>query len=139
MAACTVAVLAYYRQGFGFLSTTPILLAFAGLAAQLAVVAAVALFFSAFTNVTLAAIATLALAVAGHSARVALPFWRTSALGRSMALVIPNLSALDWKVAVVYSDQVPPGDAALALGYAALYAALVLALGAAVFSRRDLR
>jgi ABC-type transport system involved in multi-copper enzyme maturation permease subunit len=137
MAATTIAVLGYYRQGFGFLTTTPLLLAFAGLAAQLAMVAALALLFSSFTNVTLAAIATLALAAAGHSARVALPFWRGSGLGRAVALVIPNLASLDWKVAVVYADQV--NDAGLLLGYAALYTAVVLALTAAIFARRDLR
>ncbi len=137
MAATTIAVLGYYRRGFGFLTATPLLLAFAGLAAQLAMVAAIALVFSAFTNVTLAAIATLALTAAGHSARVALPFWRTSALGRGLAMVVPDLAALDWKVAVVYSDHV--ADAALTLGYAALYTAAVLALGSAIFARRDLR
>lgn len=137
MAATTVGVLAYYRSGLGFLWSTPLLLAFAGLAAQLAMVAAIAMLFSSFTNVTLAAIATLALAAAGHSARVALPFWRTSGLGRGVALVVPNLAALDWKVAVVYSDQV--ADAPLLLAYAALYTAVVLALGAAIFARRDLR
>lgn len=137
MALTTIAVLAYYRQGLGFLTSTPLLLAFAGLAAQLAMVAAIATLFSAFTNVTLAAIATLALAVAGHSARVALPFWRTSGFGRAVALVIPNLAALDWKVAVVYSDHV--ADAPLLLGYAALYTGVMLALCAALFARRDLR
>jgi hypothetical protein len=40
-------------------------------------------------------------------------------------------------VAVVYADQV--NDAGLLLGYAALYTAVVLALTAAIFARRDLR
>lgn len=137
MALTTVAVLAFYRRGFGFLASTPLLLAFAGLAVQLAMVAAIATAFSTFTNVTLAAIATLALAVAGHSARVALPFWRSSGFGRAVALFVPNLASLDWKVAVVYSDGVP--DAPLLLAYGALYTATALALGAAVFARRDLR
>lgn len=137
MALCTVGVLAYYRQGLGFLVSTPILLAFAGLAVQLAMVAAIATLFSSFTNVTLAAIATLVLAAAGHSARVALPFWRTSGLGRAVALVVPNLAALDWKVAVVYADRV--AEAPLLLAYGVLYTGVVLALAAAVFTRRDLR
>lgn len=139
MAATTIAVLAYYRQGFGFLIATPLLLAFAGLAAQLALVAAVAVFFSTFTNTTLAAIAALALAAAGHSARVAMPFWRTSILGRSLALLVPNLAVLDWKVAVVYSDAVSAADAVLPLAYALVYSSVVLSLASAVFARRDLR
>jgi ABC-type transport system involved in multi-copper enzyme maturation permease subunit len=139
MAALTVGVLGVYRGHLGFLASTPILVAFAGLGLQLAVVAALAVLFSCFTNVTLAAIAGLALATAGHFTREALPYWRTSVPGRVMALLVPNLSALDFKVAVVYSDTLATGPTALAFAAGALYAAVVLALAAAVFARRDLR
>ena len=138
MAVLTVGVLGVYRGHLGFLSSTPILLAFAGLGLQLAVVAALAVLFSCFTNMTLAAIAGLALATAGHFTREALPFWRTSAPGRVAALLVPNLAALDFKVAVVYSERLAAGPTALAFAAGLLYAAVVLALAAAVFARRDL-
>jgi Cu-processing system permease protein len=139
MAVTTAVVVAVYDGGPGFLTMSPLGLAFLGIAAQLGIVGAIALFFSSFNNVTLASICTLALAVAGHFSREALPYWRQSAFGRALALILPNLSALDYKVAVVYRDAVPAGDAALKLGYAALYCAVVLAATIAVFSRRDLR
>lgn len=139
MAVTTVAVIGFYRGGLGFLQTTPILAAFLGVAAQLAVVGALALLFSSFTNATLASIGALALTVAGHLSRDAIPYWRQSAFGRVAALLLPNLAALDYKVAVVYEDAVPAGELALRLGYAALYAATALALASAIFSRRDLR
>jgi len=139
MAITSFAVLGFYRGGFRFLVETPIVLAFVGLAAQLAIVGAVAMLFSSFTNTTLASMCTLALAVAGHLSREALPYWRTTLAGRGLALLLPNLGALDYKVAVVYSDPVPAADAALTLGYAALYVAVVLAAASLIFSRRDLR
>jgi hypothetical protein len=138
MALLTVAVLGVYRGHLGFLVTTPILVAFAGLGLQLAVVAALAVLFSCFTNMTLAAIAGLALATAGHFTREALPYWRTSALGRVAALLVPNLSALDFKVAVVYSERLAAGPTALAFAAGLLYGTVVLALAAAAFARRDL-
>jgi Cu-processing system permease protein len=139
MAATTLIVLAIYRDGFGYLGTAPLGAAFVALAAQLAVVGAVALLFSSFTNQTLAAIYTLSLVVAGHLARDAIPFFRENALARAVALVVPNLAALDLKVEVVYEQAVATSDLGLRLLYAVLYAGTALALAAAVFSRRDLR
>jgi ABC-type transport system involved in multi-copper enzyme maturation permease subunit len=139
MALTTFAVLATYRGNLSFLRETPIAIAFVALAAQLAVVGAIALLFSRFTNATLAAICTLAVAAAGHFTREAIPYWRTSALGRAFGLAMPNLAALDYKVQVVYQQAVPAADVGLKLLYAALYAGVVLALSAAVFARRDLR
>jgi ABC-type transport system involved in multi-copper enzyme maturation permease subunit len=139
MAATTVAVLAAYRGHLRFLTETPLLLAFGGLAAQLAVVAAISLFFSTMANTTVSAIAGLAMATAGHFTREALPTWRTSELGRALAYLVPNLSALDFKVQVVYAQPVPAAGAALAFAYAALYVGVVLALASALFARRDFK
>jgi Cu-processing system permease protein len=139
MAVTTVAVVGIYRGDLGFLRDTPVVAAFVALAGQLAIVGAVALLFSSFTNATLAAICTLAIAVAGHFTREAIPYWRTSALGRAFGLVLPNLAALDYKVQVVYQQPVPAADLALKLLYAALYVAVLLAAAAAIFARRDLR
>jgi ABC-type transport system involved in multi-copper enzyme maturation permease subunit len=139
MTLTTVAVIWFYRGSPAFLVTSPILLAFLTLAAQLAMVGAIALLFSSFTSTTLAAICTLAVAVAGHLSRDAIPYWRASTVGRVAALLIPNLAALDYKVAVVYEDALRGGEVALRLGYAALYVGTALALASAIFSRRDLR
>jgi Cu-processing system permease protein len=139
MALSTIAVLVVYRGGFGFLATTPIVLAFVALAAQLAMVAAIALVFSTFTNATLAAIATLAMTASGHLSRDALPYLRERVAGRVLAHVLPNLAALDFKVEVVYEQAIAAGTVALRLGYAALYSATLLAIAAAIFGRRDLR
>jgi Cu-processing system permease protein len=139
MALSTVAVLAVCRDGFGFLASTPVVLAFVALAEQFAIVAGIALVFSTFTNATLAAIATLAITVAGHLSRDALPFLRERFAGRVLSHVIPNLAALDFKVEVVYERAIPAAQAGLRLGYGALYAGVLFALASVVFWRRDLR
>jgi ABC-type transport system involved in multi-copper enzyme maturation permease subunit len=139
MAFVSVAVLAFYLGEWSFLWETPLAAAFAGLAAQLALVAAVAILFSTFTNATLAAIFGLALAVAGHFSREVFVYWRELPFLRTIGLVLPNLGALDYKVEVVYRDTVAAGDLALVLGYAAVYVGVTLALAAAIFARRDLR
>lgn len=139
MAVSTVVVLAVYRGSFEFLRSTPILGAFAALAVQLGMVAAIAVLFSSFTNTTLAAVFTLSLVVAGHLSREALPVWQGSAAGRVAAYVVPNLSALDYKLQVVYEQPVAWPALALTLAYGVLYAAVCLSLAAAIFARRDLK
>jgi ABC-type transport system involved in multi-copper enzyme maturation permease subunit len=139
MGCATVLVLAVYKQGFGFLASTPIVTAFVGIAGQLAVIGAISVFFSSITNATLASMFTLAFAVAGHFSREVFLFYRNEGLVRSIAYVIPNLGALDYKLEVVYQQPVAAAQLALPLLYAALYAACVLALGAAAFARRDFR
>ncbi len=139
MAVSTFAVVALHRGSLGFLATTPMVAAFVALAVQLAVIGAVAVLFSSVTNSTLAAIFTLALVAAGHLSRDAIPYLRQRAGGRVVAMFVPNLDALDYKVQVVYEQALAPGPFALTLAYGVLYAALALAVAAAVFSRRDLR
>lgn len=139
MAIVSAGVLAFYLRDASFLWTTPIAAAFAGLAAQLAVIAAVSIFFSSFTNATLAAIFGLSLSAAGHFSREVFVFWKDLPFLRAIGLVLPNLGALDYKVQVVYKDALPAGQLGLSLLYAALYAAVALALASAIFARRDLR
>jgi ABC-type transport system involved in multi-copper enzyme maturation permease subunit len=139
MAIATVLILAVYQGGLAFLYTTPLIAALLGLAAQLAVVGAVAIFFSSFTNTTLAAIFTLSVALAGHFNRDLIQFWRDNAILRVVGFVLPNLGALDYKVALVYRDAVPAAQLGWSLAYAALYATVALSLAAAIFARRDLR
>jgi ABC-type transport system involved in multi-copper enzyme maturation permease subunit len=139
MAVATISVLAIYTGGLAFLSKTPLLAAFVGIGAQLAVVAALATLFSSLTNSTLASIFTLAFAVAGHFSREVFTFYRDQQLVRWVAYVIPNLGSLDFKVPVVYQAAVPAGRLAWPLVYAALYIACILSLASAIFARRDFR
>lgn len=139
MGLTTLAVLGVYTGGLGFLATAPLLAALLGLAAQFAMVGAVAILFSSFTNATLASIFTLALALSGYFTRELFTYWRGLPFLRAVGLALPNLAALDLKVSVVYREPVGAGPFALSLGYAALYVATTLALAAAVFGRRDLR
>ena len=139
MALTTVTVLAVYGGGLSQVPAPQLAAAFAGLAAQLAVVGAVATLFSSFTNTTLASIFTLSIVVAGHFVRELLVFWRGAAPLKAVGLLLPNLAALDLKVALVYRQPVPAGLLGLALLHALLYTAVMLSLAAAVFGRRDLR
>lgn len=139
MAVATIGVLLVYTGGLAFLAKTPIVAAFVGIGAQLAIVAALAILFSSVTNATLAAIFTLGLAVAGQFARDVFVFYRKQELVRALAFAIPNLSALDYKVQVVYQTPVAPSTLAWALGYAAIYVGCVLALASVAFARRDFR
>jgi ABC-type transport system involved in multi-copper enzyme maturation permease subunit len=144
MAVFFVAVLAFYLGGFGFLGETPILATLAGIALQLAMIAAVAVLFSTFTTATLSAIFSLSLVVAGHLASDLVRYWSKQGeglgwMGKALYVVVPNLEALNFKEAMVYKDALASGTVALALLYGALYATGVVALAAAVFARRDLR
>lgn len=140
MAACTIGVLAAYTGGFEFLSRAPVLVGFAGLGAQLAVVSALAILFSSLTNTTLAAIFGLSISFAGHFSRDVLLYWqREGSPVKAIAYVLPNLASLDYKVQVVYETAVQRSALWWALVYAALYAAAALAVASLAFARRDFR
>jgi ABC-type transport system involved in multi-copper enzyme maturation permease subunit len=144
MTAFFVGVLAYYLRGVGFLAETPLLTTVAATALQLAMIAAVAVLFSSFTTSTLAAIFTLSFVVAGHLASDLVRYWAKQGeagawIGKALYLVVPNLEALNFKEAMVYKDALPAGPTALAFAYGVLYATGVVAVAAAVFTRRDLR
>jgi Cu-processing system permease protein len=141
MAAVLAAVLAFYLRGFGFLRAAPFAGTIGAIALQLAMIAALAVLFSTFTTPTLSAIFTLSLVVAGHVASDLVRYWSKQGaawMGKALYVLVPNLEALNFKEAMVYKDALPAGTA-MAFVYGALYAAGVVALAAAVFSRRDLR
>ncbi len=110
------------------------------LCVQALVVAAVAVLFSAFTTTTLAAIFTLAVAIAGHLTNDMRILWKGGSywIARLIWYAIPNLGSLTLNEAVVYRAQLGPSAFLPAL-YALCYAGAALALGAAVFERRDFR
>jgi ABC-type transport system involved in multi-copper enzyme maturation permease subunit len=144
MAAVFAGVLAFYLGGFSFLLESPFFGTVAGIALQLAMIAAIAVLFSTFTSSTLSAIFTLSLVVAGHLASDLLRYWSTQGAwlaraGKALYVAVPNLEALNFKEAMVYKDVVPAATLVPALAYGALYAVGVVAVAAAVFTRRDLR
>jgi hypothetical protein len=117
--------------------------------AEIAIVSAVAMLFSAFSSPFLTALFTIMVFVIGRSADTLgnLPArtfgtmgpW-VHALGRGLAHVVPNLhlyvparSLLLGQVAAI----TPIAYTARACANAALYAAILLTLGALVFRRRD--
>jgi ABC-type transport system involved in multi-copper enzyme maturation permease subunit len=110
------------------------------LGVQLLVVAAVAILFSSVTSTTLAAIFTLAFALAGHLTNEVRAIWQGEQtwIPTLVWYVVPNLGSLSLNASVVYGTPIPPGTW-LAAGYGALYAATALALAALAFERRDLR
>lgn len=120
--------------------TGVLLAAVAMLGVKILVVAAVAVLFSSFTATTLAAIFTLAVAVAGHLTNDMRALWQGEAewLPQLIWYALPNLGSLTLNDAVIYRAPVP-ASALLAAGQQVLYACAALALAAAIFERRDFR
>ncbi len=144
MALFFVGVLAFYLRGLGFVAETPLVATLAATALQFAMIAAVAVLFSTFTTATLSAIFTLSFVVAGHLASDLVVYWTKQGLalgwlGKALYVLVPNLEALNFKEAMVYKDHLAAGPTALAFTYGVLYSVGVVAVAAAIFSRRDLR
>jgi len=107
---------------------------------QFLVVGAVAVLFSAISSTTLAAIFTLAIAVAGNLSNEMRALWQGGAtwLPKLLWYLLPNLGSLTVNDAVIYRTP-PPAQIWLTALYGLLYAATALALASLVFERRDLR
>ncbi len=107
---------------------------------QFVVVAAIAVLFSSLSSTTLAAIFTLAVAIAGHLSGEIRAIWQGDQ-GWIATLIwyrVPNLGALNLNASVIYRTAPPPGTW-IAAGYGLLYAATAMALASYAFERRDLR
>jgi Cu-processing system permease protein len=112
---------------------------------QLALVTAIALFFSTFSSPMLSAVFTFGLYVVGHfnadlrnfeavvDSRVA------ASLARALYYVLPNFAALDIKAQVVHGHPAASGYVVLTTGYAVMYIAALLAAAMWIFSRRDFK
>lgn len=103
-----------------------------------------ALFFSCFTSTTLAATFSLALAFIGHTVDSLVYFATKSqsvegTVVQVVARFLPNLERLNLKTLAAHEQTIPWDDLGLRGLYALAYAALAIALGAAIFSRRDLK
>jgi ABC-type transport system involved in multi-copper enzyme maturation permease subunit len=113
--------------------------------AQLAIVTAIAVFFSSFSSPMLSATFTLALYVAGHFSAdlknfdMVLDAPVAVFIARAVYWILPNLAPFDVKAQVVHAQPVPPGYIAATLGYAAAYIGVLLTIAVMVFSRRDFK
>jgi ABC-type transport system involved in multi-copper enzyme maturation permease subunit len=113
--------------------------------AELAIVTAIALFFSSFSTPLLSAALTLGLFIVGRfnadlknfeqvvESRVVVVF------ARALYYTLPNLAPFDVKAAVVHGQAVPAGYLALTLAYAVVYIAIVVTVTSIIFSRRDFK
>jgi len=110
---------------------------------ELALVTAVALFFSTFTSATLSAIFTLGLYVIGHltadlRAIVAKTADQALMLGVNVLYYLcPNLELLNMKGPAGAGQTEPLAYVAYASAYGLVYATLVLAIACVVFERRN--
>ena len=144
MAAVSGAMLFTYSGSLSFLSAA-YLGAFLLLLVQFAICGAFSVLFATFSTPTLAVILTLSVVAAGHIFTDIREFWLQSKaaglkeLVRVFDFLLPNMGFLDLKEAVTYGDAVGAGTIALRGLYGLLYAGTVLAIAAAVFSRRDIR
>jgi ABC-type transport system involved in multi-copper enzyme maturation permease subunit len=112
---------------------------------ELVVMAAVALLFSTFTTPALSAVFTLALYVAGHLSGDLLDFAKAAPnaanrfVAEALYAVLPNLDVLNVRAEVVHGVAIEPARVLLAVSYALLYTAGVLAAASLILSRRDFR
>lgn len=103
-------------------------------------VAAIAAFFSCFTNATLAAIFTLSLTAAGYLTSEVRLLWKGAHawIATLVWYALPDLGALTMNDVAVYRTALPPSTWLASL-QSAIYGAAALALAAAVLERRDFR
>ena len=112
---------------------------------ELALVTAIALFFSTFSSPLLSALFTAGFYVAGQfitdlaSIGTVVKSPAIAAIGRALSFVLPNFEAFDVKSAVVHALPVPVSYVLLTLAYGAVYVTALLVASAAVFSRRDFK
>jgi ABC-type transport system involved in multi-copper enzyme maturation permease subunit len=154
MTAALYAVLAYMSWGEHYVvvkgydprTMDPALMKAIGLIlVELAVVTAIALFFSTFSTPIMSAVFTFGLWVVGHFSSDLRDFGQVvdnpaaARLARVLYWVLPNLSSFDVKAQVVHGVAVPVGYIAITVAYAVTYVAMLLAAAMFIFSRRDFK
>jgi Cu-processing system permease protein len=124
---------------------TRMLKAFALIGVELMFVTATAIFFSTFSSPFLSVALTFGVYVVGHfgedlkNLNAIVESEVLPALAKGIYYVMPNLSALDVKSAVVHGLPVSGTSMALATASCTLYIATLLVGSILVFSRRDLK
>jgi Cu-processing system permease protein len=122
-----------------------LLIAIAMIVAEVALVTAIALFFSTFSSPLLAALLTLGLWVAGHFNSDLRNFGTVVdsapiiAVARVLYYVLPNLAPFDVKAEVVHGFPVGLRHIGYTLTYAALYSSVLLTAAVVIFRRRDFK
>ena len=134
------------RQAFRAHDRTPrLLLALGMIFAQLALVTAVALFFSTFASPMVSAALTFGLYIVGHfnadlkNFEAIVPSKAVGWMARALYYLLPNLAPFDVTARVVHGQGVQAGYVAMTIGYAVVYIAFLLAAGAHIFARRDFK
>ena len=112
---------------------------------ELALVTAIALFFSTFSSPFLSTLLTLGLWVIGQfnadfrELGTLLESPAAGWVGRILYYVLPNFAGFDIKAQVVSGTPVSAAYVALMTLYGSVYVALVLVAAVAIFSRRDFK
>jgi ABC-type transport system involved in multi-copper enzyme maturation permease subunit len=112
---------------------------------ELALVTAIALFFSTFSSPFLSAALTFGLWVIGHfntdlrNFEAVVESRPAAYLARGLYYVLPNFAAFDVKTQVVYALPVPTAYIVVTALYGCVYIALLLTSAVVVFSRRDFK
>jgi ABC-type transport system involved in multi-copper enzyme maturation permease subunit len=136
----------FFKKAWEAPAVDPALLTATGLIlVQLAVVTAIAIFFSTFTSPVLAAAFTVGLVIVGHFGADLKNFEQivdsqpVAWMARGLYYVLPNLAPFDVKLQVVHGQPVAASYVAMTTGYGALYVATLLTLASLFFSRRDFK
>jgi ABC-type transport system involved in multi-copper enzyme maturation permease subunit len=112
---------------------------------ELAIITAIALFFSTFSSPMLSAAFTIGLFVVGRfsadlrNINDVVDSPAASMLAHVLYWILPNLSPFDVRAEVVHGIPVTAGYVALTAGYGLLYVGAVLVAAILVFSRRDFK
>jgi ABC-type transport system involved in multi-copper enzyme maturation permease subunit len=121
------------------------LIAFALTFVELAIVTALALFFSTFSTPLLSAAFTFGLFVAGRFSADLRNFNQVvdsaaaTALAQGLYWVLPNLGGFDVRAQVVHGQPVTAGYIALTVAYGLTYITALLVAAVFIFSRRDFK
>ncbi|MEO7189641.1 MAG: ABC transporter permease [Vicinamibacterales bacterium] len=140
--------LAVERRAWDAPATDPrLLIAMLMIQVELALLTAVALFFSTFSSSTLLSLLfTIGIFVAGqfsgdlrHFGDIVDVAPAVGAFVGALGWAVPAFSAFDVKAQIVHGLALPAGFVVYTLGYAALYVAGLLLASIAVFSRREFK
>ena len=122
-----------------------LLIAIVLIVGELAIVTAVALFFSTFSSPLLAALLTLGLWVAGHfngdlrQFETVMDNRAVAWIARGLYYLLPNLAPFNVKAEVVYGMPVAASHVGYTLVYALVYIGMLLSAAIAIFRRRDFK
>jgi Cu-processing system permease protein len=141
MSACFLGVLVWKGEPF----SSGLLWAIVLIYFELALVTAVAIFFSSFTSPYLAGMFTVALWIVGHLLADLRAFGKDSDLPglepllETLYWTLPNLDRLDIKADASAGNPIELARVGMAMLYAALYSFALMASAMLLFQRRDFR